>query len=66
MKKLIVYSLLVFWVIGVTDTVLDREDFTNKLQKDFGKQSLFVVGKDMSLKSYFLVHQNLLFLARLS
>jgi len=68
MKKILIcVALLVgFSVQGFATSVLERSDFSKKLQKAAGKQGEFVVGKDKFPKSYFLVHQNLPYLVGLS
>ena len=53
-------------VQSVAQPVVPKGDFAKKLQKAAGKQGQFVVGKDMFPNSYFLVHQNLPYLAGLS
>jgi len=68
MNKIVINILLVlgFALYGYADAVIPRGDFSKKLQKAAGKQGPFVVGKDNFPKSYFLVHQNLPYLAGLT
>lgn len=55
-----------FALQGFAQPVIPGGDFVKKLQKAAGKQGQFVVDKDNFPKSYFLVHQNLPFLAGLA
>ena len=70
MKKvnLIVASILLLGSVSSlsAESVVPKGDFAKKLKKVVGKQGKFVVGKDDFPKSYFLVHQNLPYLAGLS
>jgi hypothetical protein len=58
--------LIVFITHSFAEPVIPRGDFAKKLKKAAGEQGQFVVGRDDFPKSYFLVHQNLPFLAGLA
>jgi len=68
MNKILISMVVVcgFTLQSFAEPVIPRDDFTKKLKEAAGKQGQFVVGKDIFPKSYFLVHQNLPFLAGLS
>ena len=68
MNKILISMVVVcgFTLQSFAEPVIPSDDFTKKLKEAAGKQGQFVVGKDIFPKSYFLVHQNLPFLAGLS
>lgn len=68
MNKIIISMVLAlcFNSQGYSDAVIPIGDFSKKLQKAAGEQGKFVGGKDNFPKSYFLIHQNLPYLAGLS